>query len=589
MESRKRIRRLAHAVLLCGLGAASAAPAGAASAPGAVDPEGGVIATVNGEPIYFEDLERLLGQMHESASMSQDRRRAPNLEKAVFRLVNDALLAQEARSLGLHDEEPIASQVASQRESLAVSVLEREEIWELAEPTEEEIAGAFAEEHRTITFRMLTAHEREQAEELLGGLKHGADFAALAGERSLDPYSQRGGLVEDLARIDMPRELAAEAFAASPGELKGPVRTRLGWAVLQVESIAEADPQELEELRPSLQKLVRYRKAEELRKQLEPRLREAHPVRIDEAALAAVAPTRLPDARLVPEVESPDAVIAWIGARSISAGQLGQALRLRWTGVRNEEAALAARPLVLERMIREELMKAEALARGYGDTQRAQRALRTHESRLLIPRFLQEVVVSDIHVSPEEMQRHYEAQKESYRKPPRLSLRQITVETEEQAGQLAELLRQGTDPGWLARQHSIDRYAEAGGERGWVTLGRAGDPLEQSLLEAEPGEVLGPTESPRGFVVVQVAAREEQGLYTFDEISGNVRQALRDQKAQLAIHEFIQIARSRSEIEVDDEVLASLSITGAQGEAAGHDTPPPHSQQQPEPERDEER
>lgn len=566
--------RLHHALaaLICSAAVAASQPT--AAAPAADDGDSGVIATVNGEPVYFEDLERLLGNMHRGASETTGSRGAPDLDRAVFRLVNDALLAQEARALGMDREEAVASKVARQRESLAVAALEREEIWERAEPTEAEIAEAFAREYRTIRFRMMTAHERDTALELLELLEGGTDFATLAQERSVDPYAPRGGLVESLAHIDMPRELAADAFAASPGELKGPIRTRLGWALIQVEATAEADPERFEELRPSLQKLVRYRKSEDLREALRPQLREAHPVSIDEAAVAEIAPRRLPDARLVPEVEQPEVVVARIGERAITAQELGQALRLRWTGVRNEEAALAARPLVLERMIREELMKAEALARGYGDTPRARRSLHAYESQLLIPLFLSEVVVADVEVTPEEMRRYYEEHQQAYHRPPRLHLKQITVETEEEAQQLAGMLREGADLGWLARQHSIDGYAQAGGERGWVTAGRSGLAMDEALLEAETGALLGPVPDPRGFVLIQVAAREEQGIYAFEEISGNVHKALRDQKSQLAIHRFIETARSRSEITVHREVLESLRITGAPEEAEGEEPGP---------------
>jgi len=208
MELQKSTRRLdlAVAALLCSA-VASAQPT--AAAPGGGDGDSGVIATVNGEAIHFDDMERLLGTMHSGASATAGPRSAPDLDRAVFRLVNDTLLAQEARALGLDQEEPITSRLAERRESLAVAVLEREEIWGLAEPTEQEIAETFATEYRTLSFRMMTAHERETAEELLALLESGEDFATLAEARSVDPYAPRGGLVEDLPHIDMPRERAA--------------------------------------------------------------------------------------------------------------------------------------------------------------------------------------------------------------------------------------------------------------------------------------------------------------------------------------------------------------------------------------------
>jgi peptidyl-prolyl cis-trans isomerase C len=525
--------------------------------PTATEP--GVVATVNGEPVYLEDLKRVLEEMHSQAQAGP--RTKPDRDRLMFRLVNDVLLAQEARAMGLDEEDPIPAQMAARRESLAVARLEREEISSRAEATDEEIRKAYAEEYRTITFRILTVRAKDEAEALLRRLREGADFATLARESSVDPYAPKGGLVENLKKIDMPHDLAADAFALEPGQVKGPIATRIGWTVVRPESFAPADPGKLEETTPSLRTLVRFRKAEALRADLGARLRAAHAVAVDEAVLAAIVPERLPDGRLMPKVGSAEAVVARVGDRAITAGRLGQALGMRWGGVANEEAARAAIPIVLDRLVQQELMAAEALARGFGDTKEARRSLHATLTRLLVSRYLSQVVAADVKVTPEEMADWYERHKEGYHRPPRLRLRQITVATEAEAGRLAALVRQGADAAWLARQHSTDGFKDAGGDRGWVTPKGTGEAFEQALLEAKPGDVLGPTAAPEGFAVVRVEAREEQGIYDFKEVSGNVRKAVQDEKLQQAVHGVIQKLRSRSKIEVDEEKLAALQIS----------------------------
>ncbi|HEX9189033.1 MAG TPA: peptidyl-prolyl cis-trans isomerase, partial [Vicinamibacteria bacterium] len=387
-------------------------------------PAAGVVATVNGEPVYLEDVKRVLEQMHSQVQAGP--RSKPDLDRLMFRLVNDMLLAQEGRAMGLDEEDPIPAQMAARRESLAVARLEREEVSSRAEATEEEIRKAYAEEYRTITFRILTVREKDKAEALLQQLQKGADFAALARESSVDPYAPKGGLVTNLPKIDMPHELAAEAFALEPGQVKGPILTRIGWSVVRAESFAVADPARLEETKPSLRTLVRFRKAEALRADLGARLRAAHKVVIDEDAVAAIVPERLPDGRLMPKVENASAIVARVGDRAITAGRLGQALGMRWGGVANEEAARAATPIVLDRLVQGELMTAEALARGFGDTKEAERSLHATLTRLLASRYLSQVVAADVKVTPEEMADWYERHKEGYHRPPRLRLRQIT-------------------------------------------------------------------------------------------------------------------------------------------------------------------
>lgn len=541
---------------------------------GAEATEVGIVATVNGEPIYFEDLESLLGQMHSGTAETQ--RGAPDLERMMFRLVNDKLLAQEARVLGMQNDEPIPTQLAELRQSLAIKRLEQEEIWTRAEPTVDELEKAFAKEYRTITFRMITTHEKEDAEEVLSELEQGADFAALAKEYSVDRYSPRGGLVENMPRIDMPHELADDVFAMSPGDLKGPIRTRIGWSNIKVESFADPDRERFEEQQQSLRTLVRYRNSETLKDDLGSRLRKAHPVVIDQQAVDAIVAERLPDSRLMPKVENPEATVARVGEWSITSAEYGKALMRRWKGVRNEEAARAAKPLVLESLIRDQLMAAEALARGYGETPEVERLVSATETQLLIPIILSEVVAADIEVTREEMERYYEENKDGFHRPPRVRLGQITVADRVEAERLAELLRQGSDLAWLARQHSLDDFKEAGGDRGWATPRLSGDSIEEALFDAQPGDVLGPSEHPEGFVIAQVLAREDQGTYDFQEVSGNVRKAVSDGKLQLALHDFIQKLRSRSEIVVNEDLLATLQITGTPDEGGTHpmESPP---------------
>jgi parvulin-like peptidyl-prolyl isomerase len=191
------------------------------------------------------------------------------------------------------------------------------------------------------------------------------------------------------------------------------------------------------------------------------------------------------------------------------------------------------------------------------------------------------VVATDVTVTPEEMQVYYEAHKEAFHRPPRVHARQITVASEEEAARLAALLEQGTDVAWLARQHSTDAFKDAGGDRGWVVPRRSGDSLEEALFEAQPGDVLGPVERDGGFIVVLVGAREEQGLYTLEEIGGNVRKTLSEQKAQQALHDFIQTLRDRSEITIHEDVLAAMRITGSPVEETAHSgTTPPSGETQ---------
>ncbi len=543
-------------------------------------PASPAVATVNGEELSLVDLERYLGRVHDQADAV--RRADFDLDRLMFRLVNDTLLGQEARALGLDREGSIPGQVEAYRQRLATAELERVEIAERARPTDDEVRRAFEQQYPEITLQVVTAYQRQGAEELLAELEAGEvvpearpgdHMTVLARERSVDPYAGRGGRVESVAAIDLQREVAELAKSLAPGELGGPVRTDLGWSVIRLVALEPADPERFPGVENSLRRLVRHRKSQALRAALARTARERRPVTVERQLADSVEAVRLPDARLMPRFADPKGIVARIGTGAesseplqITAEDYRKALLKRWSGVRNAEAALAAAPGVLEQMIEARVLLAEALARGYGARAGTLSAARAFETSLLVPRYLEEVVAPGVEVSREEMEAHYRQHRAEFTRPPRVHLGQITVAGEEEAQRIAGLLRQGTDLGWLARRHSIDRFRDQGGERGWVEAGSSG--FDPRLLDAEPGDVLDPVGSSGNVVVLKVTARQEGEPYSFEEVSGNVRSAVFSRKMRAAIEQLMDTLRERSEIEIDRELLAGMRLGGTLEEAA---------------------
>ena len=70
---------------------------------------------------------------------------------------------------------------------------------------------------------------------MLAELKKGADFAALAKEKSKDPGAAEGGDLGYFTKDQMVPEFSAVAFKLGKGELSEPVKTQFGWHIIKVE------------------------------------------------------------------------------------------------------------------------------------------------------------------------------------------------------------------------------------------------------------------------------------------------------------------------------------------------------------------
>ncbi|UCF66378.1 MAG: peptidyl-prolyl cis-trans isomerase [Acidobacteriota bacterium] len=535
-----------------------------------------LVGSVNGEPITLSRLEQRLEAMH--SEVQQAERRDFDPDKLLFRVVNDMLLAQEARALEMEQEEEIRAQVARLRDELMVKALSADEVEGKATASEDETRAAFQQEYTRFTVRVLTVDDQQQAKDLRGRIEGGEQLADLAKKLSVDPYAPRGGLLESVVRRDLAPEVAQLVETAQAGQLLGPVLTDLGWTLIHIEKIEDADPEQLESVRRQIGQLVAMEKARALRKGLAERARSSHPVEIVPSVVDRLVPKRLPDGRLAPEIADEKAVAVRVGdgGISITAGEYARALLKRWSRVRGEQAARRAAPIVLSRMIEDKLLLAEAQQLGYAEKPAIIAALSAFEDQLLVQKYLEEVVASGIEIDPQSMRAYYEQHKEAFRRPARLHLAQVTVETSDQAEKMRELLANGADIAWLAKEHSIDRFAGKGGDRGWMVPEPGVDEFNDSLMTAQPGDVLQPLRVPGNYVVMQVTAREEQGEYSFNEVSGNIRNAMFSEAFQKKLDEVITKLRSLSEIEIDEEALTALVIGGSVDEKASGESSSAH-------------
>lgn len=556
------------------LQAAAREPANAARADQVAQADPNLLVTVNDWPIYIEDLERTLSDLH--SQVQQTARPDFDAESLIRnRLVSDALLAMEAAALGMDREEPIPRRLEALRERMARERLENEAITSRIEVDPKQIEEIFRAEYRTVTAHMATLKTREEAERFLEDLKAGEDFENLARERSSDGMRMRGGFAEGLPYANLPPDVAPVIFDLEPGELSPPLLNELGWTVFRVESFADADAEVLPRIESRIRGILELRQAEELRAELLDGLLAKYRPEIGNEAISVIGAERRDTSGLWPVVPEPQKVLVRVGDRVIRADDLGAALLDRWRDVENEEAALMTKPLVLDRLIAEEVMLAEALERGYGELPEIQRAQHALLTKLLVGKYLDEVILPSLQITRQEIEDYYAQHRDEFRQPPRLRLSQITVAQLEEAEEVAAMLRDGADVAWLARQRSIDRFKDKGGDRGWVTAGRAVEPFDaEDLQVTQPGEVLGPRGWEDNFVVFRVTAVEDQGRYALEEVSGNVRNRLKSNKFAETMDRTLATLRESSEIYFYEDHIANLKIradeaTGAKSGAHG--------------------
>ena len=259
---------------------------------------------VNDDTVYAAEISLV---MQNIAGQIGDREKVPDNQElvqiATQRIVEQKLLAQEARRFGLKPDElrvaqmvQSAEQQSGGREALAANlegvgssyedliamvremILVRTFIAKQISPTiqvsDEEIATFFTEHPdlfetgeqvhaRHILFAAAEGADeatvstaRAKAEQARKRALAGEDFATLARQMSEGPSAPEGGDLGFFERDKMLKPISDAAFALKPGEVSEVVRTPFGFHVIKVEEHRPAATQSLAEAEPRVRSML---------------------------------------------------------------------------------------------------------------------------------------------------------------------------------------------------------------------------------------------------------------------------------------------------------------------------------------------
>ncbi|KKB85323.1 hypothetical protein VW29_07020 [Devosia limi DSM 17137] len=232
---------------------AAPAAAPAAEAP-AVTPET-VVATVGGEAITEADLAFAAEDLSQELSqMAPEERRAFLLRV----LIDMKVMSGAAKEAGM-DATPLFKQRlqyleeralrrAYFAEAIAASITE-----EAVRAKYDEFVAAFqpADEIRASHILVET---KEEADAIKAELDGGADFAALAKEKSIDPGAASGGDLGFFGKGMMVAPFEDAAFAMTEiGEISEPVQSQFGYHIIKLEEKRQSAPPTIEQVGAQLQ------------------------------------------------------------------------------------------------------------------------------------------------------------------------------------------------------------------------------------------------------------------------------------------------------------------------------------------------
>jgi peptidyl-prolyl cis-trans isomerase C len=227
-----------------------------------------VVATVNGQKIHQSDVTALY-----NALPGQYRQLPIEFlqDQLVERLVDQKLVTARARADNVEKDAKYKEKLAQAKDQILEDIWLTREIDKRLSP--ERIKKAY--DDMVATFKPsaeykashILVNTEEEGRQIIAALAKGADFAALAKEKSLDKRSaaEGGDLGDYFSPEKMVPEFAKAVTALKPGEVsKTPVKSQYGWHVIKVVDTRQSTPPKLEDVQAQLKDQERDKVVQEI-------------------------------------------------------------------------------------------------------------------------------------------------------------------------------------------------------------------------------------------------------------------------------------------------------------------------------------
>jgi len=182
---------------------------------------------------------------------------------------------------------------------------------------------------------------------------------------------------------------------------------------------------------------------------------------------------------------------------------------------------------------------------------------------LSIKRLLEKRVYSRIKVTEKELREYYELNKDKFRKPESVRVRQIVIkapsdpgtdksrQAEERAFTIYRDASTGVDFLRLARRHSEDpASASVGGDMGTIQRGNLQGVLDSVIFKMKEGTVSEPIRTRQGFHIVKVVSYTPSTEKTFEDVKPRITTLIRRAKAREMISQLVNDLKKKAEIEI---------------------------------------
>lgn len=503
-----------------------------------------VLAVVDGEPVSEEDLEYSLQIAHRREDLSSAG--MLNISEYVQKLIDDRLIVQEARRMGMEQHPEVLKAVDAFILRESVTRLHEEEILQKVSVDEHDIIRDYKRDYERFVTGIIELTTKEKAEKILEQLNGGNDFNELAREHSKhSSRKEKGEVVYTLLSMSPPiREIVHNL---KPGEVSGITEADGKYLIVKLIRKEEAPIDKLENIREKIESSIRDRRERQRSEEYLKALREQAGIRINHELLSSI--------KLDAGVRERE---KWIGDKRPLVE--GDGLILTAEDFVSMMPPIIRKPNedLVNSWIDRKLVDREALNRHYEATPDMNDKVLRYKNQILKRTFIKRVIRPGIQISDGTLEDYYLKHQEDYLKTVRFRIQRITAKTKEEAEDVLNNLKNGADFSWMAKTRSIDSEAPRGGILGWKTKGQLSEPLQKIIDTLEPGDISPILESDSLFMIIRLQEKTGEEVEAFDKVKASVYRAAYAEEFNKIYNEYVDKLRGEAHIEVNERAVQAF-------------------------------
>lgn len=204
---------------------------------------------------------------------------------------------------------------------------------------------------------------------------------------------------------------------------------------------------------------------------------------------------------------------------------------------------------LLEELINQELLYTDAVNSNYEAEEEFIKEMEQVKANVLKQYALRKLL-NEAKVSDEEIEAHYNENKEQFVQPEMAKASHILVETEEKAKELLAKIKEGASFEEMAQEHSTCPSSQAGGDLGEFPRGSMVPEFEEMTFSMTPGEVSGPVKTQFGYHLIKLVSKTDAAPKSFEEVKNNIAQQLLGKKQQEAYMAKTADLKAKANIEI---------------------------------------